>query len=65
MCPLKVRACNNNNPAPTQVRACNEVLGYPPDRILQQASLQTRHFRADGQASDRDFVGDWLVGPVQ
>ena len=41
------------------------MLGHAPKRILQQASLQTRHFRAPGQGDRRDYVGDWLVGPVQ
>ena len=47
------------------VRACKRVLGYQPKRIVQQASLQTRHFPVEGQGDQRDLVGDWLVGPVQ
>jgi hypothetical protein len=47
------------------VRACKAVLGEQPKRIVQQASLQTRHFPLERQGETRDLVGDWLVGPVQ
>jgi hypothetical protein len=46
------------------VKACEEVLKERPLSITQQASLQTRHFPAANQ-SHRDFVGDWLFGPIQ
>jgi len=46
------------------VKACTEVLGERPLSITQQASLQTRHYPLPEQ-SNRDLVGDWLVGPVQ
>ena len=48
-------------------RATADVLGQPFERIVQQASLQTRHFPLpDGQqrGGSRDLVGEWLVGPV-
>ena len=47
------------------VKACREVLHESPSVILQQASLQTRHYPLPGQGDDRDLVGDWLVAPVQ
>jgi len=47
------------------VKAAREVLGEAPANIVQQASLQTRHFPVASQGNRRDFVGDWLVGPVQ
>lgn len=46
-------------------KACKDVLGQAPYCITQQASLQTRHFPVDGQGDKRNFVGDWLVGPLQ
>ena len=49
----------------TTVRACKEVVGHQPKRILQQASLQTRHFPVPGQGKERNNVGDWLIAPVQ
>jgi len=45
-------------------RACKAVLGQGFKRIVQQASLQTRHFPVENQGKKRDFVGDWLVGPI-
>ena len=30
--------------------------------ICNQASLQTRHCRVEGEGAERDVVGDWLVG---
>ena len=48
------------------VKACREVLDQSPDVIVQQASLQTRHFPVAGQhTGSRDYVGDWLFGPLQ
>jgi hypothetical protein len=54
------------------VKACKEVLGQAPTAIANQASTQTRHYPAAGQApekgsghgKDRDFVGDWLIAPI-
>lgn len=46
------------------VKGCTEVIGQRPLSITQQASLQDRHYCLDNQIG-RDFVGDWLVGPVQ
>lgn len=45
-------------------KACKEVLGQPFHTMVQQASLQTRHFPLADQGKRRDFVGDWLVGLV-
>jgi len=45
-------------------KATSEVLGQPFTTIVQQASLQTRHFPVTGQGNSRDFVGEWLVGPL-
>lgn len=46
-------------------RATTDVLGQPFERIVQQASLQTRHFPlAEQKQGSRDLVGEWLVGPV-
>jgi len=47
------------------VKATRAVLGMSPSTIVQQASLQTRHFPVEGQGNARNFVGDWLIGPVQ
>jgi len=44
------------------VKAYREVLGENPHSIIQQASLQTRHYEP---LSDRTLAGDWLLGPVQ
>lgn len=47
------------------VKACDEVVHQKPWTIVQQASLQTRHFPIKDQGESRDFVGEWLVGPLQ
>lgn len=51
------------------VRAYKAVLGNSPHALQQQSSLQTRYWRAEGQGKDltkdRNFVGDWLLGPLQ
>jgi len=44
------------------VQAYRAVLGESPHSIVQQASLQTRHFEP---RMERVLVGDWLVGPLQ
>ena len=44
------------------VRAYRAVLGENPHAIIQQASLQTRHFEP---RMERNVVGDWLIGPLQ
>jgi hypothetical protein len=46
------------------VRACRDVLGQQPVNIVNQASMQTRHYPVAGQGDARDYVGDWLIGPV-
>jgi len=46
------------------VKASREVLKQQPYSIVQQASLQTRHYPVENQTT-RDLVGDWLLGPVQ
>jgi len=45
-------------------KATKEIVGHSFTRMVQQASLQTRHFPVAAQGASRDFVGDWLVGPV-
>lgn len=47
------------------VKASEEVMKERALCITQQASMQSRYYRAPGQDKDRDFVGDWLIGPVQ
>jgi hypothetical protein len=50
------------------VHAFKEVRGFWPHCIQQQSSLQTRYFPHLSQGDDkldRNFVGDWLVGPLQ
>lgn len=44
------------------VKAYNEVLGYSPRAIVQQASMQTRHYEPK---MEREIIGDWLIGPLQ
>ncbi len=44
------------------VTAYRSVLGKSPHCLVQQASLQTRHYEPK---SERNLVGDWLVGPLQ
>ncbi len=44
------------------VDAYNAVLGRNPYSIIQQSSLQTRHYEPK---LERTLVGDWLIGPVQ
>jgi hypothetical protein len=44
------------------VGAYRAVLGENPHAIVQQASLQTRHFEPE---MERNLVGDWLIGPLQ
>jgi hypothetical protein len=44
------------------VDAYRAVLRESPHCLVQQASLQTRHYEP---AVERNIVGDWLVGPVQ
>jgi hypothetical protein len=44
------------------VDAYRAVLGESPHCLVQQASLQTRHYEP---TLERNVVGDWLVGPVQ
>ncbi|HTR39001.1 MAG TPA: SRPBCC family protein [Bryobacteraceae bacterium] len=44
------------------VDAYNAVLGQNPYSIIQQSSLQTRHYEPK---LERTLVGDWLIGPVQ
>jgi hypothetical protein len=44
------------------VDAYRAVLGESPHCLVQQASLQTRHYEPK---LDRNIIGDWLVGPVQ
>jgi hypothetical protein len=44
------------------VDAYRAVLGQSPHCLVQQASLQTRHYEPK---LERNLVGDWLVGPVQ
>ncbi len=44
------------------VDAYRAVLGRNPHSIIQQSSLQTRHYEPK---LERNLVGDWLVGPVQ
>jgi hypothetical protein len=44
------------------VQAYRAVLHESPHCIVQQASLQSRHFEPK---MDRNLVGDWLVGPLQ
>ena len=44
------------------VDAYNAALGRNPHCIVQQSSLQTRHY---GPELERNLVGDWLIGPVQ
>lgn len=46
------------------VKACKEVLGQAPTSITNQSSIQTRHYPLKDQ-TNRDLVGDWLLGPVQ
>ena len=47
------------------VKAYKRVLGRYPANIVQQASYQTRHYPVAGAEGTRDFVGDWLFGPIQ
>jgi hypothetical protein len=44
------------------INAYRTVLGKSPSCLIQQASLQTRHYEPK---LDRNAVGDWLVGPLQ
>lgn len=44
------------------VQAYRAVLRENPHAIVQQASLQTRHFEP---TMERNLVGDWLIGPLQ
>ena len=44
------------------VDAYKAVLGHNPHSIIQQSSLQTRHYEPE---LERKLVGDWLIGPVQ
>lgn len=44
------------------VDAYRAVLGVSPHCLVQQASLQTRHY---DPRLERNLVGDWLVGPIQ
>jgi len=44
------------------VDAYRAVLGESPHCLVQQASLQTRHYEPK---LERNLVGDWLVGPIQ
>jgi hypothetical protein len=44
------------------VEAYRAILGHNPHAIIQQSSLQTRHYEPE---RERNLVGDWLVGPVQ
>ena len=46
------------------VAACKDVLHQQPVNIVNQASMQTRHYPVAGQGEERDYVGDWLIGPV-
>jgi len=46
------------------VHAGKKVKGYLPHTMIQECSLQTRHFPDEAQVG-RDLVGDWLVGPLQ
>jgi hypothetical protein len=44
------------------INAYRKVLGKSPRCLIQQASLQTRHYEPK---LERNAVGDWLVGPLQ
>lgn len=44
------------------VDAYKAVLGKNPYCIIQQSSLQARHYEPK---LERNLVGDWLIGPVQ
>ncbi len=44
------------------VNAYRSILGESPHCLVQQASLQTRHYEPK---ADRNLVGDWLVGSIQ
>ncbi|HTW65637.1 MAG TPA: SRPBCC family protein, partial [Bryobacteraceae bacterium] len=44
------------------VDAYRAVLGRNPHAIIQQSSLQTRHYEPE---LERNLVGDWLIGPIQ
>jgi hypothetical protein len=44
------------------IDAYRAVLGESPHCLVQQASLQTRHYEPK---LERNVVGDWLVSPVQ
>lgn len=51
------------------VRAYKAILGHMPHALQQQSSLQTRYWHMDGQGKDptkdRNYTGDWLLGPLQ
>mmetsp|Transcript_67483 Transcript_67483/g.190231 ORF Transcript_67483/g.190231 Transcript_67483/m.190231 type:complete len:548 (+) Transcript_67483:67-1710(+) len=50
------------------VHSFKDIRGHWPHCIQQQCSLQTRHFphpEQKGDKLDRNYVGDWLVGPLQ
>jgi hypothetical protein len=44
------------------INAYRTVLGKNPRCLIQQASLQTRHYEPK---LERSAVGDWLIGPLQ
>jgi hypothetical protein len=44
------------------IDAYRAVLGKNPHCLIQQASLQTRHYEPK---LERSAVGDWLIGPLQ
>lgn len=44
------------------VKAYRQVVGEDPYCIVQQSSIQTRHY---APKMDRVLTGDWLIGPLQ